>query len=240
VSMKDPLRPKLEEIKKHLMQYQAKKGDFKITFGEQELRGLKKSSNSVKSGKLATINPNGMSAEEMMKVTYKSAGLIGKWRKWLGNAAKGFVMLLHGKQGQGKSTLALKFAREEAKRGERVLYVSSEEYGAPTLQLRLERLGGPVKNLDFVENIEKTNLKNYDLVVIDSAQDSGMSEIDIKPFKNAFPELNKVIILQSTKDGKYKGGSGWGHAVDIEASVESGKAETRKNRYAELSEMDVW
>lgn len=90
----------------------------------------------------------------------------------------GSAVLIGGDPGIGKSTLMLQAAHQWAKRGIRVLYVTSEE-SAQQLRLRADRLVGDTSKLDELYVLADTNLARIteqarrvqpSVVVIDSIQ----------------------------------------------------------------------
>lgn len=54
------------------------------------------------------------------------------------------------------------------------------------------------------------------------------------------PEVVFAIIMQSTKDGKFKGSNEYAHNSDINIKVAESKAETIKNRFNSLSEFQIF
>ena len=251
ISDRDPLRAKVLEIKKHLTPLmKSGAGPFKVTIGTQQLRGLGaildncgeevSGLDGLDGEEPATGNTSVMTSGELMKITYSTIGLKGKWKRFLGDPAKGFTMMIFGKPGQGKSTFALDMARDMAVSGDKALYISSEEHGSYTLQDKLSRVGGGVPGLSFAAKLGDVSLREYQVLFIDSVQVNGLSLEEFRAVKAKYPKLGIVLVMQTTKEGGFKGNQEWGHEVDTIIEVSEGVARTTKNRYAALSALRIW
>ena len=251
ISDRDPLRAKVLEIKKHLTPLmKSGAGPFKVTIGAQQMRGLGAILDNCGSdevngldgleGEPATSNSAVMTSGELMKISYSTIGLKGKWKRFLGDPAKGFTMMIFGKPGQGKSTFALDMARDMAVSGDKALYISSEEHGSYTLQDKLSRVGGGVPGLSFAAKLGDVSLREYQVLFIDSVQVNGLSLESFRKLKAQYTKLGIVLVMQTTKEGNFKGNQEWGHEVDTIIEVSEGVARTTKNRYAALSALRIW
>jgi hypothetical protein len=255
ISSRDPLRNKVLEIKKSLGPLLKKgSGTLTLTIGEQQLRGLGEILDgcTCQSGELDGLDELGgdhnegftgaapvMTSGELMKLSYSTIGLTGKWKTLLGDPAKGFSMMVFGNPGQGKSTFALGLARDLASAG-KVLFISAEEHGSYTLQDKLSRVGGGVPNLHFAGKLGEVPLSDYQFLFVDSVQVAGLSLETFRAMKRDYPRLSIILIMQATKEGNFKGNQEWGHEVDTIVQVEEGKATTIKNRFAPLASVRVW
>jgi predicted ATP-dependent serine protease len=63
---------------------------------------------------------------------------------------------------------------------------------------------------------------------------------ELESLRKDFPEVLFAIIMQSTKDGKFKGSNEYAHNSDINIKVEQGKASTIKNRFNELGDFEIF
>lgn len=254
ISNRDPLRGKVLEIKKSLGPLLKKSSPtLTLSIGEQQLRGLGEILDgcTCQSGELDGLGELGddhegfigaapvMTSGELMKLSYSTIGLSGKWKTLLGDPAKGFSMMVFGNPGQGKSTFALGLARDLASAG-KVLFVSAEEHGSYTLQDKLSRVGGGVQNLHFAGKLGEVPLSDYQYLFVDSVQVAGLSLEAFRAMKRDYPRLSIILIMQATKEGNFKGNQEWGHEVDTIVQVEEGKATTTKNRFAALASVRVW
>ena len=180
-----------------------------------------------------------MSGSELMRVSYPTYTFSEPISTLTGKVAKGFLAMLHGRPGQGKSTFALQWACDAARLG-KVLYVSSEEYGSYTLKDKLTRCGGPREGLDFAASLDNVALGGYQFLFVDSVNHAGLQLEEVRRLKEKHTGLSIVLVMQSTKEGQFKGNQEWAHETDIVVSVDKGRASTEKNRYAPLTSIQVF
>ena len=177
-----------------------------------------------------------------------------------GGIVPGSLVLIGGSPGVGKSTLMLKLAGNLNKK---VLYVAGEE-SPGQIKIRAERLGIKNDNLYIMPEIVVENIveevKNYDLVIIDSIQTIYSQNIQSAPgsvsqVREATFELmraakeNKVpifIIGHITKEGSIAGPRVLEHMVDTvlyfegDASRELRILRAFKNRFGSTSEIGIF
>jgi len=161
-----------------------------------------------------------------------------RWFYLFGDPSQDFVMMLHGKPGNGKSTFALQFADFFQSQKGKVLYVASEQHGTnKAFQDNLKR--NTTSNFDILvdrskQNTEylKSNLSSYKLIVMDSVNSMKMSADDLEELRVAFPKTAFLIVLQSTKDSKFKGSQEWAHNSDIVIEMQNFKAVQTKSRFS--------
>lgn len=181
-----------------------------------------------------------VSSKEMMQLDYQTIPMKGHWKQLLGEPSVGFHAMIFGLPGQGKSTFALMLARYLSQNHGQTLFVSSEEFGSYTLKKKLMEVGGAVENLHFSADLESVNPNAFNFVFIDSVQRLGLDYETFLELKTAHPNTSFLLIMQATKDGSFKGVQEWEHEVDIVLKIEAGIAETTKNRFAELMQMEVF
>lgn len=176
-----------------------------------------------------------LSAQEIMKMTFKKIGLSGKYAALIGDPEPGFSAMIYGKPKQGKSTVAIDMAKELTKLG-KVLYCAFEEGHGGTLQDKIKRNNANVPGLDFA-NKHPPNLSRYQFVFIDSVSDAGLDEVFFKALIKANkPHTSIIGIFHATKDGKFRGGQTFAHDVDVLMRVENGVVYAQ-GRYAPQGEM---
>lgn len=174
------------------------------------------------------------SAEEMGAMQYETLPFTGDYREWIGNPPKNFKMMVYGEPGFGKSTLTLGFANYLKQWG-KVLFASSEEFGAPSLTEKIKRL--KVNGIDFNDTIKGIDLTPYQFIFIDSVNDMGLSYEEFKKLiKETYPEKSFILIVQSTKNNNFRGSNDWPHLVEIVCEGyknDAGKSivKAKKNRY---------
>lgn len=180
-----------------------------------------------------------MSGSDLMAVSYSTYEFSEPIATLTGKVARGFLAMLHGLPGQGKSTFALQWAVDAARLGP-VLYVSSEEHGSYTLKDKVSRAGGPVAGMDFAASLADADLSMYRFLFVDSVNHAGMEIEQLRRLREKHPSLSIVLVMQSTKEGQFKGSQEWAHETDLVITVEAGRARTEKNRYAPLSSIQVF
>jgi predicted ATP-dependent serine protease len=184
------------------------------------------------------------SANELKNMDYTLINL-GPFSKYFGKPAMNFKLAIHGQPGAGKTFLLLKFANWYAKNRGSVLYISAEEYGSPTLSEKLKALNSTLsENLHFGKNMETLSNYEYDLVIIDSVQAANLSIDDFHRLVEQYDLSAFIVVLQKTKDGKFKGSKEWEHDTDINAEVlfdDEGKRvlNTYKNRYQVIGQSAI-
>ena len=167
-----------------------------------------------------------------MKFSTLSIG--GKFGKLLGKPYRPFYLMIYGARFNGKSSVAMLLADTLAKKNFMVLYVSNEEGIKGSLQEKLLRLNinAPI---DFVEDYNPAQFKNYDAVFLDSAQTIGMKPDEFKVLKKRYPDISFVLVFKANRDGTSKGGSDWEHDVDAIMHVSNQWATMEKNRFPDGS-----
>jgi antirestriction protein ArdC len=146
-------------------------------------------------------------------------------------------IMLWGMPGSGKSVKALKFAQYLAeKKGKKVLYVAREEYGRSTMTIKINEhnIGHP--NLKVVRDLNQLKkeggvIEDFDAVFFDSINVLGMALKEYQEFVAAHPGRIYLPIVQSNKDGSFRGGNDWEHEVDIAGEVIDYELALSKNRY---------
>lgn len=155
------------------------------------------------------------------------------YKELFGEPSKNFDMALSGAPSSGKSTFLLKFAYDLCALG-KVIYVSSEEFGSVTLIDKLKEIKED-EHLELPENLffakGMTDFTDYNFVIIDSITDLGLDIFDYKELREIYSKTAFIVVLQYTKNNKFKGGNEWLHEVEIFCDVHKGVIEVQKNRY---------
>lgn len=185
-----------------------------------------------------------VTAKDLQKMQFESIYIDGEYGELIGATDPNFYMLIHGEKGSGKSTFALKLAKDFVKSG-RVAYISAEEGIRRTLQNKIRLVGLDSPHVDFIQsstwNEVSGQLKSdYSYVIIDS----------LTMFPDATPEAIRAArekfrgaicaVMQSTKSGNFKGNSAYGHDADIVFKVENGVILSEKNRYSSVPSGQVF
>ena len=164
--------------------------------------------------------------------------LNAKYRTLFGNPSKDFYMMVDGLPGHGKSYWVMEFAEYYNRQIGNVIYYAAEQNGQ---NLALQEMQNTLETTFTIERQPKKLSKSdmikdfnqYDLVVIDSINEMGLSAKEIKDIRDASGAAI-VGILQSTKDGQFKGGQEYLHDVDISVKLNTFKPEVIKSRYKSI------
>ena len=187
--------------------------------------------------------PEEMSTEEVLTQKLSAYDFQGKWKKIIDKPGKGFVAMIYGMRGSGKSTMSLQLANYMGDQFGKVLYVANEEYRTVNLQRNIRRnipKGEGGRNITWRKTFRDTNdespeeyldLSKYKFLFIDSVSSIDMKIEELEEIKELYPELSIILIFHVTKSGDFRGDSSWGHLVDLEIEVKKGTATARK-RYA--------
>lgn len=182
------------------------------------------------------FNNDLIAADAYRKENIPSIKLGGKWSLLIGDPAPGFLMLLSGKPGNGKSTTAIEFAQYYETHHGKVMFVASEQPGLnKPLQSLLERFNAtfmvwrkPVREVGVICD----KIRGYDFVVIDSVNHMKLSPEDIAELRERNPKTSFLLVMQSTKDGSFKGSQEYLHDADIHVKMENFIANQTKSRFA--------
>lgn len=162
--------------------------------------------------------------------------LKDKWKYLMGNPSPNFYALIHGLPGNGKSTLAVQFAEYMQQNHGNVIYLASEQFGVNKSFQKLLRMNDA--NFDVHIKANKLNpkealkiIKNYSMVVIDSVNHIKWSQDDLEYLRANAKNTAFLAIMQSKKDGDFKGDQEFAHNCDIILKVDKMVAYQYKSRF---------
>ena len=160
---------------------------------------------------------------------------------WGAKVQDPFYAIAYGLPSQGKSTFCIAFADYFNKNHGKTLFLASEQGIAQSLQGIINRtnskglhIDGNPKNKTVAQHIKDINSFQYKLVIIDSATHMNYTHEVIEQMRKATPVTSYLVILQSVKDGDFKGDNQWAHNCDIMVNINDGKAQVRKTRFGEM------
>jgi DNA repair protein RadA/Sms len=179
-----------------------------------------------------------------------------------GGVVPGAVILLAGEPGVGKSTLLLEVAARTAGTGRRTLYVTGEE-SASQVRLRADRTDAVRDELYLAAETDLGAVLSHieevrpDLLVVDSVQTIGASDVDgvpggvtqVKEVAAALVRVAKtrniatVMVGHVTKDGAIAGPRVLEHLVDVVLHFEGDRnsrfrmVRAMKNRFGPVDEV---
>ncbi len=184
-----------------------------------------------------------MSGIEYSNAYIDSIGFKGKYNYLVGDPGHGFYMLVTGMPGNGKSTFAIKFGQYFKENHGKVLFLAGEQSGLNKPLQNLLQINNVTFDIDTkpskeVNEIVKT-AKGYSMLILDSVNHLNLSPYDIREIKKALPKLSIVGIMQSTKEGNFKGSQEYLHDCDIRVNCIDMIAHQTKSRYSPKSEAPI-
>lgn len=195
--------------------------------------------------------------KDIRNLRIKRRSLPECYETLFGRVPERCVFLAHGIAGHGKSTLAMGFAqeiaRQEVKKGKKVLYINSEQPsdrgGMTDRALRVNATSEGVAVVDTKEPREIDALLRtgaYSFVVIDSVNrlrvknDRELVQL-LNALFTAYPDISFFLIAHEVKrGGGYKGPSDLAHDAEIVVRVEKGIATTEKNHFGPHNSIRVF
>lgn len=178
-----------------------------------------------------------ISSSQLANIPFNALNFTGKWKGFLGLPSVGFLMVIHGKPGGGKSTFSVKLAHYLAEIFGEALFVSGEEGFSKTLKDKLVNSNAISKDLSFADLhslsdvLEHVPQGRFNFILLDSLNNMRIDTAGLQQLRDHFKGCAIIAIAQSTKDGKMRGSNEIIHDCDIEVSVSNGIATTIKNRF---------
>lgn len=220
-----------------------KAADFMLARGEfHDLKKIEKSpKNLVKkeAPKKVAIKKNVvhkkagiLSGADIASMNFNRINLNGPWKIDLGSLYSDEQMMFYGQPGSGKSVYILRLANYLAKDLKlNGLYVANEELGRSSFTEKINQFKINVPNLHFTKTLKNIDLKPYHFVVLDSVNSLGMTLHDYKALRQSMPDKIYILVVQSTKDGDFRGGKDWEHEMDFSGELVDRALIVHKNRY---------
>lgn len=207
--------------------------------GEEDLNGVDCLEHETAAAEIPAMQTGVMSSMDFRNLQFRSLGFVGKYRKLIGDPAKGFTAMVYGKPKTGKSFLCVDFAGYLARNHGKVLYVAREEGLDMTLQEKLKAKDVAHPNLFVAESIPQ-DLTPYDFVFFDSVNKLGLSAGDLEALKQANVGKSFIYIFQTTKEGNFRGANEFQHDVDIVIEVPEKGLAVQNGRYNQGGEMQIF
>jgi len=185
-----------------------------------------------------------ISASRVSELSHEKYDLTSKWKYFLSYLPLSFNAIIYGLPKAGKTHLAIQFAQYLEGNFGGVMYISGEEGVEQPFNKKLLRYRSNFKvaydvkgNQGITEAIQRTNPK---FVFIDSLNRLGLDVRDIIEFKSKFPKTVFIYILQSTKDGNFRGDQSIQHEVTSTIKVIDGVAYQKGRTVQEPTEIAVF
>lgn len=176
-----------------------------------------------------------INSRDYRQLSLPSIQLNNKYQSLFGKPASNFYMMVHGLPGQGKTHWAVSFADYFNKNHGSVLYYAAEQNGlSKSFQDIQNKLKTSFQIHTHPEKLSIQEIQNhfnqFSLVVIDSVNALKLSHEQLKTIRDN-SNAATLVILQSNKDGDYKGTQNWKHDVDISVKIEDRKPTIEKSRF---------
>ena len=151
-----------------------------------------------------------------------------------------FHAIAYGKAGSGKSTISMQYANYFANNFGKVKFLSSEMKegdGLKSLLIRTNTSGNNIvfdtapSNITLEQHIERLKAADVRLLIIDSANHLKWSPEDLEEIKKAIPRLSTFVILQSVKQGDFRGHNDYVHNADVVLKIQAFEVYTEKSRF---------
>ena len=191
--------------------------------------------NQANQAALRAKNGDFVSALDYRKIEIPTIAMSPEYDYLFGMPSRDFYMVIHGLPGNGKTSFAVKFSQYFHKHHGKVLYLASEQSGIDlSLQDILKKNKATFSIHTNPRQLTEEHLlaafKNYDLIILDSATDLGFYPSEVKKLQEQSGKA-LISILQSTKDGGFKGSQEWLHDVDISLKISNYEAVLEKTRF---------
>ena len=188
------------------------------------------------------VSKNDKTADDILNTKYKSYDMKGDYFGLIFGykPADPFHAIAYGKPGSGKSTLSMQYANYFSSKFGVVKFLSSEMKEGDGLKNLLERTKTNGKNIvfdtapyntnveDHIKRLKKANVK---LLIIDSANHLRWSPDDLERIKESLPQLSTFVILQSVKQGDFRGHNDYVHNADVVVKIDNFEVFTEKSRF---------
>jgi len=187
----------------------------------------------TKKKRATSNNLNGIvDASALAGMQFRTFELTDRYKREFHKLNSDTQAMIWGSPGHGKTVWALQFAQYLAEKlNLKTLYIADEEFGRSTFSEKIRdfKIGNP--NLHFAKRLDESVIDQYDAVFFDSINSIGMSIKDYQKFVDRHPGKLYVLIVQSTKDGDFRGGNDWEHEVDVAGEIRNRQLILHKNRF---------
>jgi len=196
------------------------------------VRTMDRPKSSIHKPVISIQRKHGLGAAELSKLTGKEIAIDGHYKDVLVRLYSDTQFMIWGMPGHGKTVWILLFAKYlSQQKGLNVLVVENEEFGRSSFGEKLIEFQIPnIPNLTFTKKIPD-DVSMYDAIFLDSINSLGFNVLDYRNFVESNPGKIYIPIVQSTKDGGFRGGQDWEHEVDMAGEIKNRELVLRKNRF---------
>ena len=162
---------------------------------------------------------------ELKTLKFETLSFNTLYSELIGFPEANFFAIIHGESGNGKSTWTIKFAEYLSNNFGKVLYNSSEEGISKSLQNKANSINSDYLHFgnykDYASIQAEMDKGKYRFIVLDSINDMKLTPEDLSRLRAQFYKCGFIGILQSTKDGKFKGSNEFAHDSDIKIKLDN-------------------
>jgi hypothetical protein len=186
-----------------------------------------------------------LSASEYKKMNIPVLNFTKEFAYLMGKPSINFCAFVHGKPGNGKSTFAVKFADYFERNHGKVIYLASEQHG---LNNSFQDLLKKHSTSDFKVHLHANKLKSsdikdlakkYKLVILDSINHMKITPEELENIREEAKRTAFLSVMQSTKDGSFKGSQDFAHNSDIMIEMVNMEARQYKSRFAPKADIKI-
>jgi tRNA uridine 5-carbamoylmethylation protein Kti12 len=187
-----------------------------------------------------------LSGNDVSKLNIPTYEFSQPYSDFIGHPTQNFSAIVYGLPKSGKSNFSIQFASYLARQFGKVLYVASEE------GLQSRTLVDKVKyNLadnreiffsgtrDMQEVRKQIKEKDYKFIFFDSLNVLHLTNAQLEEIKKENQDKAFISVLQSTKDGAFKGNQEFAHNCDVVIKIDSGVA-SQVGRFNAPSELRIF
>lgn len=172
-----------------------------------------------------------VSAADLAGIAFKTFELDEPYKSDFHKINSDSQIMIWGAPGSGKTVYLLKFAQYLAEKlGLKVLFVANEEFRRSTLAEKIQKFNIGHENLKFTKTLDEDLIDQYDVIIPDSINSLGIKLDGYRRLVQDHPGRIFLLVVQSTKNGDFRGGKDWEHEVDIAGEIVDRKLNLRKNR----------
>lgn len=176
-----------------------------------------------------------VSGKDIADMHFEEVDLDGEYKRDFVRLHNDTQILIWGSPGAGKTVYIMKFCMYLAKKGYMVLFMATEEMNRSTLSVKCREHNIHHENLSFIYDFAELkaagkSLKDFDVIVYDSIQVLGLKLKDYQKIVRDNPGRIHIPVVQTTKDGNFKGGQDWEHEVDQAGYLHGFRLTMKKNR----------
>lgn len=168
-----------------------------------------------------------LTADEILNTNFETLPFNGKWEELMQSPASNLTAIVYGKPKNGKTSFSFQFADYLSVFGP-VLYVLADQgIGQATKKLITDMKVHGNSNLFFMgtrdlqELDEKISNGDFKFIFLDLINNFQISAQQMEDFIHKHRDKGFILVMESTKNGDFRGEQKWTHIVDSIIKVEN-------------------